>query len=241
VCRHLAHLGPPVTLHDLVFGAPHSLCHQARRPRHQTSGHTNPDGWGVGWYTDGRDTPELYRTVAPIWDDTSFSDTSRTIASGAFIAAARLASPGAAIVESGNAPFRDGPWLFSLNGIVHGFPEGVGAVLRKQVSTSRRAGIVGDADTAVLFAMTLDRLDAGAPPDAALVAVVREVRAVTTGRLNLLLTDGHRAAATRAGNSLFARGTTLASEPLDDDPSWRTVPDESIALVADGITTVSPL
>ena len=53
MCRHLAHLGSPGPLHDLLFGAPHSLARQARAPRHQLEGDTNPDGWGVAWYEAG--------------------------------------------------------------------------------------------------------------------------------------------------------------------------------------------
>ena len=52
MCRHLGYLGAPVVLHDLLFGAPHSLCAQARDPRYQISGQTNPDGWGVAWYPE---------------------------------------------------------------------------------------------------------------------------------------------------------------------------------------------
>ena len=234
MCRHLAYLGPPVAVHDLLFGAPHSLAEQSRHPRFQTSGRTNPDGWGVGWYADGRpgSAPEQYRTVTPIWDDCAFADALRSLKSGAFLAAARLASPGATIVESGNAPFRDGRWLFSLNGIVHGFTEGVGDDLRDRLSAHRRAGIVGDADSEVLFALTLERLDTGAPAHEALAEVVHQVREITTGRLNLLLTDGEHVAGTCAGNSLFARDTTIASEPLDDAPAWHEIPDDSVVRLA---------
>ncbi|MFI5046370.1 MAG: class II glutamine amidotransferase [Acidimicrobiia bacterium] len=232
MCRHLAHLGPPTPLHDLLFAAPHSLAHQARHPEHQEQPGVNADGWGVGWYAPGATDPERYRTVAPIWEDAAFATRSTHIESTAFLAAARLASPGAAIDTSGNAPFRSGPWLFSLNGIVHGFHDDVGRALRSQVSPARRAEIEGDTDSEVLFAMTLDRLDAGEAPVDALARVVRDVLAVTTGRINLLLTDGSLIAATRSGRSLFVRGSTVASEPLDTDPAWREVVEGGVVLVA---------
>jgi gamma-glutamyl hercynylcysteine S-oxide hydrolase len=228
VCRHLAYLGPPVALHDPLFDAPHALVHQSRCPRHQTSGTTNPDGWGVGWYGDGGGAPERHRTVTPIWDDHAFAASAREVRSGAFLAAARLASPGATVDVAGNAPFLGDGWLFSLNGIVYGFADGVGERLRSAASARRRAAIVSDADTEVLFALVLDRLDAGEPADDALAHVVREVLALTTGRLNLLLTDGHQLAGTRVGNSLFARDGVVVSEPLDDAPGWTEVPDESV-------------
>ena len=245
MCRHLAYLGPPVTLGQLLFDEPHSLCRQSRSPQHQTSGDDNPDGWGVGWFAPGADEPKRHRTVTPIWDDAQFADESHGIESGAFIGAARLASPGATIDPSGNAPFRSGPWLFSLNGAVGGFQKVTGAQLRGRLSPKRLAGIEGDSDSEVLFALALDRLDAGDPPEAALSAVVEEVTSITKARLNMLLTDGNRLAATCYGNSLFACAATIASEPLDDDAGWREVPDESLvsAVVGpDGAThTITPL
>ncbi len=69
---------------------------------------------------------------------------------------------------------------------------------------------------------------------------MHEVLSITTGRLNLLLTDGRRLFATRYGNSLHRLGTTLASEPTDDQAAWAEVRDESIvAIDTGGATTAS--
>jgi len=241
MCRHLAYLGPTTALSELLFDAPHSLAHQARCPRLQVSGDTNPDGWGVAWYAPAASAPEWYRTVTPIWDDDGFATGARSLRSGAFLAAARLASPGASLIDTGNAPFVAGHWAFSLNGLVHGFPDGIGEELRARVQADRRSGIVGDADTEVLFALVLQLLDAGVEPGDALATVVHDVLAITTGRLNLLLTDGARVFATRVGNSLARRGPIIVSEPLDDEPGWIDVPDHSLVVLApDGVDT-SPL
>lgn len=231
MCRHLAYLGRPVDLDDLLFTAPHSLAHQAEVPRHQVSGDTNPDGWGVAWYAAPHTAPDWYRTVTPIWDDHDFATRAASLRSGAFLAAARLASPGATLVDTGNAPFVEDSWSFSLNGIVHGFPDGVGDELRARIVPERKARIVGDADTEVLFALVLQQLAAGTPPAEALATVVRDVLAVTTGRLNLLLTDGALVHATRVGNSLFRRGGVIASEPTDDEPGWVEIPDRTVTVL----------
>ena len=240
MCRHFAYVGDPADLAGPLFDAPHSLARQAEHPRLQTSGTTNPDGWGVAWYHADRATPEWYRTVTPIWEDNGFAARAASIRSGAFLAAARLASPGATLVDSGNAPFVSGEWAFSLNGIVNGFPDGVGDELRARVHAARLESIESDADTEVLFALVLQALDAGADPGVALASVVGDVFTITTGRLNLLLTDGRRLFATRAGNSLWRLGTTLASEPIDERPAWSEVPDRSLVTVTpDGSTTSS--
>jgi glutamine amidotransferase len=229
MCRHLAYVGDAVPLHELLFGAPHALARQAAHPRHQSSGTSNPDGWGVAWWSPGADVPESYRSVTPIWEDDAFAQRCRDVECTAVLAAARLASPGATIDVSGNAPFVDGRWAFSLNGFVKGFTDGVGDRLRARIEPERRAALTGDADTEVLFALVLQLIDAGAPPLDALEEVVGGVLALTTGRLNLLLTDGRTLYATRGGNSLFRLGSTFASEPLDDRSSWHEVPDWTIS------------
>ena len=241
MCRHLAYLGPPVVLSTLLFDAPHSLAHQAACPRLQTSGTNNPDGWGAAWYADAGSAPDQYRTVTPIWADAEFAARAPGLRSGAFLAAARLASPGATLVDTGNAPFVSGRWAFSLNGIVHGFPDGVGDELRSRVRPDRLAAVVGDADTEVLFALVLQHLDDGVAPERAVALVVHDVLAITTGRLNLLLTDGARVVGTRVGNSLAHRGPVLASEPTDDEPGWTDVPDHSVAVLAPDAIEITPL
>lgn len=230
MCRHLAYLGPPVTLHELLLSQPHSLLRQSWEPRHQQGSLLNADGFGVGWYDfDRRREPARYRTAMPMWTDRSFASMAGVIASPAVLAAVRSASPGNPIEASGNAPFTNGPWLFSHNGTVDDYHEGAGAALRRQVSDRRLGVIEGASDSEVLFALVLDRLDAGAAPVEALDDVVALVCRVSGGSLNLLLTDGVRLAATAFGKSLFVwdgpERIVVASEPYDDDPAWARVED----------------
>ena len=50
MCRHLAYVGPPVTLADLVLHQPHSLLHQSFAPTDMRGGGSiNADGFGIGW------------------------------------------------------------------------------------------------------------------------------------------------------------------------------------------------
>jgi len=204
------------------------------------TGDDNPDGWGVGWYE--LDEPEVYRTTIPVWDDADFAARARTIEARAFLAAARRASPGSVLDARNNAPFRSGRWLCSLNGLVRGFHDGVGDVLRARVSAARVAALEGDTDSEVLFAMVLDRIDDGAPPDVAVATVVHEVRATADAALNLLLTDGDLVVASRSGRSLFTRGGTVASEPLDHAPGWTEVHEGAVVtVVADGLDGSRPI
>jgi glutamine amidotransferase len=237
MCRHLGYLGPPVALSTLLFDAPHALRSQSRTPRHQPVGRTNPDGWGVAWYRHGTSEPERYRSSTSIWADAAFASGSQR--SGAIMAAARLASPDTALDPRNNAPFVSSQWSFSLNGF--GFRDAREPRLRAALSDDRREALEGDTDSEVLFGLVLDRLDEGAEPASALLDVTALVAPDDDMRLNLLLGDGNTIVATAWGNSLFVSETddrfVVASEPLDDDPAWRPVPDRS---VVDG-THLTPL
>jgi gamma-glutamyl hercynylcysteine S-oxide hydrolase len=246
MCRHLAYLGPPVALHDLLFGAPHALAGQAREPRHQHPPEYNGDGFGVGWYPTGKKSePERHLSLDSIWENDAFAARATGIRSDAVMAAARAASPGATLGVTGNAPFASKGWLFSLNGRVDGFYDGVGDELRAGLSRHWHGTFDGDADSEVLFAMALDHIDRGASPGRALAAVVAQIRSRSAGPLNLLLSDGQCVAATAVGNSLFAlprgRDVTIASEPLDDDELWQRVPDGSLVEADPHSFTMAPL
>ncbi len=243
MCRHLAYLGPPRSVASLLYDPAQSLEQQSWKPLHQREGAMNADGWGVGWWdSDVRDAPARYRTNAPMWTDSSLRSVAEVVHAGAIMAAVRSATPPSPIVDTGNAPFSSGPWLFSLNGFISGFRGEVGEELRRSVSHTRAIGIEGTTDSEVLFALVLDALDAGATPAAALARVTAEVLARTDARLNLLLADGHGIAASACGNSLFtlvdqglaAGGVLVASEPLDDHHAWTKVPDGSVVEAAVG-------
>ena len=231
MCRHLAYVGPPIAVSEPLLDASHALVRQAQNPQYQLSGDDNPDGFGVVWYEAGTPHPWRYRTTMPMWLQPGLGNAFVGVHAHALVAAARLASPGLPIDVANNAPFVSGHWSFSLNGQIEGFTNGIGDTLRAGLSARRHDGLEGAADSEVLFAMTLDRIDAGAAPSTALVDAIHAVEAITSGRLNCLLNDGHHVVATAVGNSLFARTSWVSSEPTDDDPEWFRVPDRSVVLI----------
>ena len=89
-------------------------------------------------------------------------------------------------------------------------------------------------DSAFVWALLLHRLRAGDKEGQALADTVVEVAEAAPGsRLNLLLTDGETITATAWGDTLWyliepGRRTLVASEPHDDDPLWREVPDRTL-------------
>jgi gamma-glutamyl hercynylcysteine S-oxide hydrolase len=250
MCRLLAYVGPPVTLESLLFAPEHSLHRQSWAPRFQRSGTVNADGFGVGWYDlDRRPEPAVYRSTRPMWGDRSFSSLAGLVSATAVLASVRDATLPSVAEESATPPFSDGPYLFAHNGAIEGFREAAGGQLRRMLSDERLGAVGGVTDTEVLFGLLLDRLDAGVGGAEALTSVIHTVGAVSGGRMNLVLTDGRRIAATAYGDSLYVcnggslgPGTTVvASEPFDDHPAWETVPEGSVVEAADGRVTVVPM
>lgn len=239
MCRLFAYLGPSATLETLLVTPPSSLLRQCWEPRTQARGVVNADGFGVGWYDHSRrPEPARYRSTLPMWADRSFASMAGLVASSAVLGAVRSATPPLPTEVSGTPPYTAGPWLFAHNGAVDGFRDGAAARLRRLLSERREAGIEGSTDSEVLFALTLDQLDAGATLSEALSTVIANVGAAAGGRLNLVLTDGVSIAATAWGDSLVVRSTpdsvVVASEPSDEAPEWRIVPDGSVVTAGPG-------
>ena len=193
----------------------------------------NADGWGVGWWDPTvRPEPARYRTAAPMWTDRSFRSVAERGARRGH-RWPRCAAPRRRRRSSTPATRRSrpGPWLFSLNGFVVGLPRaGRRAAAPHGDRGAGRSASRAPADTEVLFALVLDRLDAGASPaggagPASPPTVARRRRRQAQPAARATATPSPPPpAATRSSPSatpgLAAGGVLVASEPLDDDPGW---------------------
>lgn len=219
MCRHLGWLGEPRSVASLVLDPPYSLLVQSYSPRRQKHGLMNADGWGVGFFDDDG-TARRWRSAAPIWGDVSFASVAPVLHSGCVVAAVRSASAGMPIEASASAPFTDGTWLLSHNGLVD----------RAVLPASTVAESTND--SALLAALIFHRgLDV-------LGETVAEIAASDpNARLNILAGSGSELRATTWGDTLFALrradGVVLASEPFDDDEDWQEIPDRHLVTVTD--------
>ncbi|GAA2500077.1 ergothioneine biosynthesis protein EgtC [Streptomyces gobitricini] len=247
MCRHIAYLGPGVPLRDVLVEPAHGLYRQSWEPRRQRHGTVNADGFGVGWYADGDPVPARYRRAGPIWADLSFADLARVVRTGALLAAVRDATLSGADAEAAAAPYAAGPWLFSHNGAVPGWPGSLGR-LAARLPADELLSLEARNDSALVWALVLRRLREGDEPGQALADTVLDVAAAAPGsRLNLLLTDGETVSATAWGDTLWylaepgGHRTVVASEPYDDDPAWREVPDRTVLAATRTDVLLTPL
>ncbi|OBB75311.1 ergothioneine biosynthesis protein EgtC [Mycobacterium sp. 852014-52144_SCH5372336] len=216
MCRHLGWLGEPASVASLTLEPANGLLVQSYSPRRQKHGLMNADGWGVGFF-DGA-TPRRWRSAMPMWGDTSLASVAPALRSGCIVAAVRSASIGMPIEATAAAPFTDGHWLLSHNGLVD----------REVLPLSASAESTND--SALLAALIFDRgLDALGD------TIVEVAAADPNARLNILAGNGSRLVATTWGDTLSVLrrpdGVVLASEPYDDDPAWEEIPDRHLVEV----------
>ena len=163
-----------------------------------------------------------------MWADASLASVAPALRSGCVVAAVRSASVGMPIEPSASAPFTDGEWLLSHNGVVD----------RAVLPLSSAAESVVDSAllAALIFARGLDALGD---------TIVEVADADPRARLNVIAANGSRLLATTWGDTLSILrrddGVVLASEPYDDDPRWQDVPDRHLVDVGAARVRMIPL
>ena len=228
MCRHLAWLGAPCSVASLVLEPAYGLLVQSYSPRRQKHGLMNADGWGVGFFDGEAGVVRRWRSAAPLWGDASFASVAPALRSGCVVAAVRSASVGMPIEPSASAPFTDGRWLLSHNGLVD----------RTVLPLSGTAE--STVDSALLAALIFER-----GVDALGDTIVEVAAADPNARLNILAANGTQLRATTWGDTLSVLrrddGVVLASEPYDDNPEWQEIPDRHLVEVADSHVELIPL
>ncbi len=175
-----------------------------------------------------REVPRRWRSPAPLWGDVSFDSIAPALRSHCVVAAVRSATVGMPIEASATAPFTDGQWLLSHNGVVDRTVLSAGSS-PNQSATVRYSRLPFSRAAWTRWARPSCR-SAHDDPDA---------------RLNVLAANGSRLLATVWGDTLSilrrGDGVVLASEPYDDEYDWEDVPDRHLVEVtADGVV-LTPL
>jgi glutamine amidotransferase len=230
-----------VPLEELLLKPKHSLIDQSLHSRLGAET-TNGDGFGIGWYGVG-DTPGVFHSIEPAWNDRNLKDLARHLVSPLVFAHIR-ASTGGAIQQTNCHPFRYENWLWMHNGFI-GELAAVKRDLALAVDPSLYPLIEGSTDTELFFhlALTLGLVDD--PPD----AVARAVGFIeATGRkhgvehpiqMTVATTDGasiwaFRYSSEGKSRSLF-HSTAVATlrEQYPDNPILHELADETRLVVSE--------
>lgn len=178
--------------------------------------HEHPDGWGIGWWTDGQKAPELVRGAGPAWEEEAFTRHAEMVSAAAVIAHIRKASVGPVRLENAH-PFRWGRWLFAHNGTVTDFDRHRSQI-EGAIAPDFHPVVVGETDTARCFGIFLSHLARlGDPSEAmpldkvaqALAQTVTTIAAITDpgaeepSATTFLVGDGSQMLAYRRGRTLF--------------------------------------
>jgi predicted glutamine amidotransferase len=248
MCRWLAYSGSPILLEELLLKPEYSLIDQSLHARLGVET-TNGDGFGVGWYGTNADTPAVFRSVEPAWNDRNLREVAAHVESPLFLAHIR-ASTGTAVQQTNCHPFRYGRWLWAHNGLVRDFPR-LKRDLALAVDESLYSSIQGSTDSELLFylAITLGLEDD--PPGAVeqMVGLVEEAgrRHGTEHPLQMTIgtTDGKsvwafRYSSERRSRSLyFSTDMRTVREMYPERPRLQEVSDETRIIVSEPIVELA--
>jgi predicted glutamine amidotransferase len=151
MCRWLAYSGSPVLLEELLLKPEYSLIDQSLHSRFGATT-TNGDGIGIGWYGEA-ETPGLFRSIEPAWNNQNLKDLSQHLSSPVVFAHIR-ASTGSAVQQTNCHPFRHGAWLWMHNGSIREFAK-VKRDLAFAVDSSLYPMIEGSTDSELFFYLAL--------------------------------------------------------------------------------------
>ncbi|MBT2365536.1 class II glutamine amidotransferase [Streptomyces sp. ISL-10] len=215
MCRWLAYSGTPVLLDSVLYRPAHSLIDQSLHSKMGVET-TNGDGFGIGWYTPGIDTPAVVRETGPAWNNRNLREISAHVRSHLFFAHIR-ASTGSAIQQTNCHPFRHGRWLWMHNGAITDFHR-----LRRDlcllIDPKLFADIEGSTDSEVMFFLALTfGLDQDPPAAIARMAghvesLGRRIGVDYPLQMTIAVTDGDRLWAFRYSSERRSRSLYYSAE-----------------------------
>jgi predicted glutamine amidotransferase len=242
MCRWLAYSGSPILLEELLYKPDHSLIDQSLHARLGVET-TNGDGFGVGWYGANTDTPAVFRSIEPAWNDRNLREVAGHVESTLFLAHIR-ASTGTAVQQTNCHPFRHGRWLWVHNGLVNDFGR-VKRDLTLAVDDSLYPSMEGSTDSELLFYLALTLGLEDDPPGAVgrMVGLVEE-----TGRrhgtehpiqMTIATTDGKSVWAFRYSSEgksrslYYSTNMRTVREMYPERPRLQEVSDETRIIVSE--------
>lgn len=257
MCRLVIYKGPAIPISKLALGPPHSIFKQSYDAKEMLSGRLNADGFGFGWYNNALDSsPAVYTNTKAIWHDVNVPRMMNKISSELIFAHVRGASDGMPVTLTNTHPFCYQNFLFMHNGSVDDFRTKIFPEIPNDIHPSLWDHIKGNTDSEHIFGLWLSFLNAANNRTFTLNEQVNALRKtilyleIIANKkkidmvLNIGISDGINVIATRHhfgsrkatlyyidNSSTFPGAKIIASEKLDDEPNWKTVPERSLVTI----------
>lgn len=216
MCRWMGYRGNARPIEMLLYRTKYSLIEQSRHARMGVETF-NGDGFGLGFYSDVADTPGVYRSLMPAWNDENLRSLAAHVVSPLFLAHVR-ATTGTPVQNTNCHPFRYENWLFVHNGSIADFHE-----LRRElvmaVDPAFYNTMEGSTDSETMFGLALT-FGLQQDPIGALERMAGFVE--QTGRrhgvehplqMTLGVSDGERLYAVRYSSVGESRSLFMSAEP----------------------------
>lgn len=223
-----------------LLDAPDSLSHQS---------HANPDGTGLGVFEHGR--PVVHKQPISAYTDIAFTRAAHELSSRTFVAHVRFASTGA-LSMANTHPFEQDGRLFAHNGVLGGLEllqehlgddlalvggdtdsERLFALITREIAARDgdvRGGILAACQWVArelpvyalnLVLITAEELFALRYPDTHELHLLE--RSAGGHRNQALLHHSSLGTRVHSAQAAERRLVVVASEPMDDDPAWRSL------------------
>src|SRR5215831_253517 len=241
MCRWLAYTGTPVVLRELLYRPKHSLIDQSLHSQLGVET-TNGDGFGVGWYGEGK-IPAVYKSIEPAWNDRNLRELASAIRAGIVFAHIR-SSTGTPVQQTNCHPFRHDNWLWMHNGSIARFQD-VKREIMLAVDSSLYADVEGSTDSEAFFFLALT-FGLKSDPPAAVERAVGFIERLGHDRriehpiqMTVAVSDGQkvwvfRHSSERHSRSLFysTKLATLRAQ-YPDNPAFHGLSDETRLVVSE--------
>lgn len=229
-------------------------------------GKSNPHGWGIGYYDNGK--AMLFKQPISAADDQEFSNKAKNVRSKILISHVRRSTQGVK-KEENTHPFVYGDWIFAHNGNID-----IKEKIKTKLFDDFKNDIKGDTDSEVFFYWLLQNINEANIIEGIKKSIeyIEENKGHNTSSLNFLLTNGKQLYAFRQAfisedyYSLFylvrdpgknkfqdfisndtkqlirskmlkdEKAILICSEKLTTDEKWRLIPNGTLFVVNEDLS-----
>ncbi|OGF68324.1 MAG: hypothetical protein A2Y62_10270 [Candidatus Fischerbacteria bacterium RBG_13_37_8] len=161
--------------------------------RFEQKAHSNPDGWGMGWYDEDKSARIYKEALSALDKEAEFYQASCEAASTIIIAHVRTATMGSAS-DVNSHPFNYKNWIFAHNGSINR------RYIITQLHEHYRISLKGDTDSEAYFHWLIQNIEEGDSIVDSIANAIAEIKKIDYGGLNFILSDGKRLYAYRDAN-----------------------------------------